>query len=140
MTRVLVQGRKSSPREGMNEIEEAYATILSAWQAAGIVHAWRFEAVTLRLAADLRYTPDFWVVLDDGTVCCDEVKGFWQPQARIKIKAAARLFPWFRFRGVESLTRMSKKRRAAVLAKCGVRTVNGDWLYEEFRPWPKRKT
>jgi hypothetical protein len=124
----------------MNEIEEAYAAALTSWQNGVGVHAWRFEAVTLRLAADLRYTPDFWVVLDDGTVCCDEVKGFWQPQARIKIKAAARLFPWFRFRGVESLARMSRKRREVVLANRSGRTVNGDWLYEEFQPWPKKKT
>lgn len=63
-----------------------------------------FEAMTLRLAKLTRYTPDFMVLLSDGTIEFHEVKGSWkapgQDDSRVKIKVAAEIFPWFVFRSV----------------------------------------
>jgi hypothetical protein len=49
------------------------------------------------LGDDTRYTPDFMVIKNDGTIEFHEVKGFMRPAARVKIKVAARMFPWFRW-------------------------------------------
>jgi hypothetical protein len=64
-----------------------------------------FEAVTLKLAHDTRYTPDFMVMESDGTITFIECKGFWREDAKVKIKVAAEMYPMFRFRAV----RYSKK-------------------------------
>ncbi len=53
-----------------------------------------FEAIKLRLAAKTHYTPDFAVLLADGSFELHEVKGFWREDARIKIKIAAEKFPF----------------------------------------------
>ena len=56
----------------------------------------RFEGIKLRLADNTFYTPDFAVMRADGQLECHEVKGFWQDDARVKIKVAADQYP-FRF-------------------------------------------
>jgi hypothetical protein len=57
-----------------------------------------FEAVTLKLADDCRYTPDFMVIADDDVVEFHEVKGgFWRDDAKVKIRVAAQMYPMFRF-------------------------------------------
>lgn len=85
---------------GMNKTEAAYAEHLAARQHAGEVAWFEFEAMKLRLADKTFYTPDFAVMLADGTIEQHEVKGFWEDDARVKIKVAAALFP-FRFIGVK---------------------------------------
>lgn len=55
-----------------------------------------FEAVKLRLADRTFYTPDFLVMKANGEIEIHEVKGFWEDDARVKIKVAAEAFP-FRF-------------------------------------------
>ena len=82
----------------MNKTEARYAALLDAQVLAGTLHAWRYEAIKLRLADNTYYTPDFWLVYPDGACGFDEVKGFWRDDARVKIKVAAEQFPWFRFR------------------------------------------
>jgi hypothetical protein len=52
-----------------------------------------------RLADNTFYTPDFMVVMADGLLEAHEVKGFWEDDARVKIKVAASLFP-IQFTGV----------------------------------------
>lgn len=68
------------------------------------VEEFRFEGMVLRLAERTRYTPDFMVLLSDGTIEFHEVKGSWrapgQEDSRVKIKVAAEMFPWFVFRSV----------------------------------------
>lgn len=49
-----------------------------------------------RLADKTFYTPDFVVLAPDGVLEMHEVKGFWEEDARVKIKVAAAQFP-FRF-------------------------------------------
>ena len=83
----------------MNKTEEAYATLLKDLQQSGIVAWFKFEGVKLRLADSTFYTPDFAVMLTNGQMEMHEVKGFWQDDARAKIKIAADIYP-FRFMAV----------------------------------------
>lgn len=81
---------------GMNRLETAYAEELEAKRFGGIIREWHFQALTLKLANDTRYTPDFFVVAQDGAVECHETKGHMRDDAAVKLKVAARQFP-FRF-------------------------------------------
>jgi hypothetical protein len=106
MIRRFSRGR---PRPGhKNKTEEAYGNLLSndptiEWVA--------FEGIKLRLADKTFYTPDYFLMRKTGELECHEVKGFWEDDARVKIKVAAEKFP-FRF--------------VAVKAK------RGAWEYEEI--------
>lgn len=98
----------------MNKTEARYGGHLESIK--GTVVAWyKFEAVKLRLADNTFYTPDFAVMLLDGTMEMHEVKGFWEDDARVKIKVAASLYP-FRFKALKPVS-----------AKKG-----GGWEVEEF--------
>ena len=77
----------------MNATEKAYGAVLAARQHAGEVLWFRFEGIKLRLADNTFYTPDFAVMVADGTMECHEVKGHWQDDARVKIKVASSLYP-----------------------------------------------
>ena len=78
--------------------------------------AWfKFEGVKLRLADNIFYTPDFAVMLADGVLEMHEVKGFWQDDARAKIKIAADLYP-IRF----------------VAVRIKAKKAGGGWTVEEF--------
>lgn len=99
----------------MNKTEAAYAERLEARLRAGEVAWFKFEGVKLRLADSTFYTPDFAVMLADGSMELHEVKGHWQDDARVKIKVASSLYP-FRFLAV----RVRPKREG------------GGWDLEEF--------
>lgn len=83
----------------MNKTEAAYAARLEELRRGGEVLWFRFEGVKLRLADNTFYTPDFAVMRDDGQMEMHEVKGFWEDDARVKIKVAAEMYP-FRFRAL----------------------------------------
>jgi hypothetical protein len=85
---------------GMNRTEHAYSNHLALRKAAGEILEFGYERIKLRLADKTFYTPDFDVVLADGTLEMHEVKGFWEEDARVKIKVAAAIYP-FRFVGVQ---------------------------------------
>ena len=99
----------------MNKTEAAYAATLDARRYAGEVAWFKFEGVKLRLADNTFYTPDFAVMLTDGALEMHEVKGFWQDDARAKIKIAADLYP-FRFLAI----------------KRDLQRNGGGWLFESF--------
>ena len=99
----------------MNRTEAAYAAHLDLLRAAGEVLWHRFEGVKLRLADNTFYSPDFAVLASDGVLEMHEVKGFWQDDAKVKIKVAADQYP-FRF--------MAFKVRA--------KKDGGGWAREEF--------
>ena len=80
----------------MNKTEAAYDAHLAQQQHAGQILWRKFEGLKLRLADSTFYTPDFAVMSADGVIECHEVKGFWQDDARAKIKVAADIYP-FRF-------------------------------------------
>ena len=100
----------------MNHTEAAYGEHLHARQIAGEVAWFAFEAIKLRLAPATFYTPDFFVMLADGTLQVEEVKGHWEDDARVKIKVAASMFP-FRFIAVQ-------------------KAKGGGWTYEIFEARP----
>lgn len=87
---------KIRPRGHMNKLEEAYGEHLKLQEHAGHVAWYAYEPIKLRLANNTFYTPDFWVMRPDGEMEVHEVKGFWEDDARVKIKVAAAIYP-FRF-------------------------------------------
>ena len=81
----------------MNKTEAEYAGMLEARRLRGEVAWWRYEAITLKLADNTRYTPDFLVLLPDGALEIHETKGgYIREDGWLKLKVAAALFP-FRF-------------------------------------------
>ncbi len=89
-------GRRKHTAGQMNGMERLWALKFEDRQRAGEILWFAFEAVTFKLAPDTRYTPDFTLMLADGTIEFWEVKGFMEDDAWVKIKVAASLFP-FRF-------------------------------------------
>ena len=59
----------------MNKTEARYHAYLSLLHHAGKILQFGFEEFTLKLAKDLRYTPDFWVQMPNGEIQFVEVKG-----------------------------------------------------------------
>ena len=84
------------PAGTMNKTEARYAAYLADQVHLKQVLWFKFEAVKLRLADNTFYTPDFAVLRADCSLEMHEVKGFWQDDARVKIKVAASIYP-FRF-------------------------------------------
>lgn len=100
---------KARPRRvpgTMNGLEVAYSKLLDTRKAAGEIESWVFESVTLKLAADTRYTPDFCVVNKDMEIEFHETKGWMRDDANVKMKVAAKMFDMFHF---VLITRQSKK-------------------------------
>lgn len=97
MRAIRAKARRHVPGQ-MNRLEADWAACLELEKRAGKIHDYRFEAIRLVLADRTTYTPDFWVVEADGTIRIDETKGFLREEANVKLKVAARLFPWFTFR------------------------------------------
>lgn len=110
---VLALGRLKAGQ--MNRLESEYAEHLEAEKHAGRVAWYCFEAFKLRLADNTFYTPDFIVMLASGQLESHEVKGFWQDDARVKIKVAAEKYP-MRFCAVRKLPKKD----------------GGGWHVEEF--------
>lgn len=99
----------------MNKTEAAYAETLEQQKQAGLILWYKFEGVKLRLADNTFYTPDFAVMIKSGVIEMHEVKGFWQDDARVKIKVAAEIYP-FRF----------------IAVKAQAKKNGGGWMYEVF--------
>lgn len=103
------------PAGTMNKTEAAYDAYLWQQRAAGNLLWHKFEAVKLRLADNTFYTPDFMVMPSDGFIELHEVKGYWQDDARVKIKVAASIYP-FKF----------------IAVKARAKKHGGGWEREEF--------
>lgn len=106
----MAQAKGRKPPGEMNRVEEEYSRYLQERKDAGQISDFAFEAVTLKLADNTRYTPDFMVLDAFWQVEFHDVKGRegtgpggWREDARVKIKVATTLFPWFRFIGVSAL-------------------------------------
>ena len=83
--------------EGMNKTESLYSRRLDQRKLAGEILAWRFEALTFRLAYRCNYTPDF-LVVTPVEIQVHEVKGgYVREDGLIKWKMAAQAHPEFRF-------------------------------------------
>ena len=79
-----------------NKTEYRYISHLESLKLGGFILDYVFEPISLKLAFQTRYTPDFMVVFDDR-IELHEIKGHWEDDARVKWKVAAKMFPWFRF-------------------------------------------
>lgn len=111
----LARAAHTAPVPDMNRTEAAYAAVLDEHKATGRIVDWRREPISLRLAdrpggpklSSPWYKPDFVVVHVDGTLELIEVKGWTGTRAaagsgasqaaRLRIKIAAAIYPWFRF-------------------------------------------
>jgi len=87
-------------RGRMNRTEARYADYLAGEIAAGRVLWTRYEALRLVLAPRVTWTPDFPVILADGTLELREVKGakgagyYATEKARLKLRLATDAFPF----------------------------------------------
>ncbi len=84
---------ETTDEAALNKTEKRYYQHLKRqgyqWLAA--------QAVTLKIADDCRLTPDFAHITREGQFVLTDVKGFQREDALIKMKVAARMFPWARF-------------------------------------------
>ncbi|WP_229302240.1 hypothetical protein [Stenotrophomonas maltophilia] len=96
----VARGRPRHVPGEMNKTEEAYAAHLALQLAAGEIAWFRFESVKLKLAEKTHLTIDFFVMTAAGDLEAHEVKGFWEEDARVKVKVAAEMYP-FRFLAVQ---------------------------------------
>ena len=96
----VARGRPRHVPGVMNQTEEAYAAHLALQLAAGEIAWFRFESVKLKLAEKTHLTVDFFVMTAAGDLEAHEVKGYWEEDARIKVKVAAAMYP-FRFLAVQ---------------------------------------
>lgn len=103
----------------MNKVETAFAEHL---ESRPDVIRWEFENWTVRLADDCRYTPDFRCVIREADGSCVVVffetkaqrnskrkgkdgvvvvsrKAFWEDDAKVKIRVAAKEYPEYRWIG-----------------------------------------
>jgi hypothetical protein len=99
------------PTGTMNKTEAAYDRHLWDLRAAGQILWHKFEGLKLRLADKTFLTIDFAVLPANGFFEMHEVKGFWEDDARVKIKVAASIYP-FKF--------------------IAVKKAKGGWEREEF--------
>lgn len=121
MKRVAKRARAQPRREPgkMNRTESAYAEFLENLRIDGVIDAWRFEPIKLRLADRTFYEPDFMLVTAEGLIELHEVKGRpgagpggWMDDARVKIKVAAEMYEEFLFVGASK--------------------IKGGWKHEQF--------
>ncbi len=88
---------------GMNGTEQLYFERLFLQKHDGVIKIFKYEPTKFKLAHRCTYTPDFRVVLPDGTIEYHEVKrrtpkwSSMRDDANVKLKVAATLFPEFRF-------------------------------------------
>ncbi len=116
--RQLIPPRTRHNPGQMNGLEGDYALYLRLRKHAGEVLAYEFEALTFVLThmnGGLRFTPDFLVVFPTHFEL-HEVKGHWEEDARVKMKAFAERYRWFKWVAV---TREPKK-------------LGGNWKQEVF--------
>lgn len=86
-----------------NKTEAAYDEVLRRRQLVGEIEAYRFEPMSLIISHNvpgkrnaLSYKPDFLVVTKEAFEF-HEVKGFMRSRDLARMKAAAEMFPWFKF-------------------------------------------
>lgn len=94
--REMVPG-ESSDVANQNKTERLWWDHLVAGAKLGLWSWLGCKCITLKLADDTRYTPDAWALTPGGVLQAFEVKGFWRDDAKVKVKVAARQFPWIRF-------------------------------------------
>ncbi len=99
--RITAKGRTGiTPAGTMNQTEEQYSQVLQSRLDAGEIIRWDYERITFTLSHSRpgvkgqRYTPDFCVMLPDGTLEFHEIKGFRDEKNMNKLKTAGEMFPF----------------------------------------------
>lgn len=105
--------RLKQKKHGLNKTE---AEFLEYLKTAGI-EAYP-QAVTFTIGNGCRYTPDFFTFSHAGKPQAWEVKGFMRDDAAVKIKVAARMFPYVVF---ELVSKKNKKQ-------------GGGWQFQLIEP------
>lgn len=91
-----LKGRKSVG--GFRSKWEAdYKDYLTILVAAGEIKSFQYEAVRLNIGIGAWFKCDFLVQENDGSLSFREVKGFERAAAMVRIKSAAKQFPWWKF-------------------------------------------
>lgn len=94
--RLYAKGRMKAG--AMNKTEKAYSLYLESERQAGRIERFWFEAIKLKIAdRTCFYTPDFLVLLPDGTLELHEVKGspaIFADDAKVKVKSASTQYPF----------------------------------------------
>lgn len=98
LKRLFAKGRMKSGE--MNETEKKYEReILKPMLLSGGILWYKFESITFTIAEckkGCRYTPDFIIMLPDGSLEAHEVKGckaVFRDDARVKCKVFAEQYP-----------------------------------------------
>lgn len=100
------------PKGVMNKTEAAYARHLEALKFQGEILEYWHEKIKFKIGTSVCwYEPDFLVMTKTGEIEVHEVKGKWEEDALVKIKALALHFPF------------------RVIA---LRLVKGQWEIREF--------
>lgn len=96
--KVSIKQKPSADESNLNKLESAWLAVIRA----DITLAWiGVHAMTFKIGDDCRYTPDFMALNIDGELIAYETKGFMRDDARVKLKVAARMFPFVGFVLVE---------------------------------------
>lgn len=98
----------STDEAKLNKLERAFLAWLRSTSPPWI----GIQCITLKLADDCRYTPDFWTL--GCSLHAHEVKGFMRDDARVKLKVAARMYPMIQFTLVER--------------------IKGEWKFTDVKP------
>lgn len=81
----------------MTKLEADFELLLESKKRRGEIRDYKYEALTLKLGPDCRYTPDFMVMESDDTIAFYETKGpFARDDGMVKLRVASEQFP-FRF-------------------------------------------
>lgn len=90
--------RDTTDQAKLNKTERAYWEHLKQSQLLDSRISWvGVQNITLKLADDCRLTCDFFVILDGQLIAIDTKGSFVREDSKIKLKVAARLFPWIKF-------------------------------------------
>lgn len=90
----FARGTRHKSRGETSALELEYGEVLRLREHAGELAWVRHHPFGLRLADRTFYHPDYAVMRADGVLEVYEVKGFWEEDARVKIKVAAEQFPF----------------------------------------------
>lgn len=92
---------------GLNKTETRFKTRLESLRVRKLIQDFSVHPWAFKLAHDCRLTLDFLVVENDGTLTLYDVKGREMEDAVIKMRFAAEVFWYFRFRMIEEVVESS---------------------------------
>lgn len=94
MHEMILNGvRPTTDEAKLNELEKRYLAWLENLRPTWL----GVQCITLKLGHDCRYTPDFWALDGQGLRAMDTKGEHTWEDSLIKIRVAARMFPFVRF-------------------------------------------